>query len=150
MDIRIVPAEADDVDGLTTLAHEAKRHWGYSEELIALWSTELTFTPEYVARHAVYVARTAHQAVGIYALVRSGHEVEMDHLWVLPDFIGRGVGRALVDHATQTARAWGATSIKIVSDPNAESYYRMMGARRLGDVPSSPKGRRLPLLCLDV
>ncbi len=146
MVIRIRRAESGDADGLTTIAHEAKRHWGYSDELIALWRGELTFTPEYVARHAVYVAKASRRAVGVYALVRSGCECELEHLWVRPDFLGRGVGRALFNHAILTARRCGAASIKIVSDPNAESFYSRMGAYRIGGVPSRPEGRRLPLL----
>ncbi len=150
MDIQIRRAVSDDVESLTTLAHDAKRHWGYSEELIALWSRELTFTPEYVARHAVYVASVKDRAVGVYALVRTDRECELEHLWVRPAFLGRGVGRALVNHAIATARAWNVTSIKIVADPNAEGFYDRLGAIRVGDVPSRPRGRRLPLLRLNL
>lgn len=150
MDIQLRRAVAGDASRLTTIAHAAKRHWGYPEELIALWSAELTFTVEYIARHAVYLASVSGRVVGVYALVRTHPDPELEHLWVSPDFIGRGVGRALVRHAMSTARGWNAARIKIVSDPNAERFHHRMGACRVGDVPSRPAGRRLPLLCLKV
>ena len=149
-EIQFRPAELRDATDLTTLAHEAKRHWGYSDEWMALWRDELTFTPEYLAQHAVHVAVVSERMVGVYALIRSEPEPELDHLWVHPDCLGRGVGRALVDHATLTARTWGATSIRVVSDPNAGAFYGKLGARRVGDVSSMPEGRHLPLLRLDV
>src|SRR5207302_7733682 len=41
-------------------------------------------------------------------------------------------------------------SLEIASDPNAQGFYRRMGARPVGFVPSRPRGRRLPLLVVDV
>ena len=149
-DVAIRRAAPGDVDDLTALAHQSKRHWGYSDELIALWSGELTFTPKYVTQHAVYVATSSQRFVGVYALVRSADDCELDHLWVHPDCMGHGMGRALIEHAISTARAWGVATIKVASDPYAEKFYTRMGARRVGDVPSKPEGRRLPLLRIDL
>ncbi|MGH8733407.1 MAG: D-glycero-beta-D-manno-heptose 1,7-bisphosphate 7-phosphatase [Burkholderiales bacterium] len=50
----------------------------------------------------------------------------------------------------EAARAAGARRIEIASDPNAIGFYRKLGARRVGDVPSKPRGRRLPLLRLSL
>jgi GNAT superfamily N-acetyltransferase len=150
MDLRIIRAKSGDAAVLTALAHDAKRHWGYPEELITLWSDGLTFTPEYIDQHVVFVAKQSERVVGVYALVPSGNELELEHLWVGPDMIGHGVGRALLDHAGSTARASGAKKLKIISDPNAEGFYSKMGALRLGEVPSLPMGRSLPLLYLQV
>lgn len=35
-------------------------------------------------------------------------------------------------------------------DPHAEGFYLAMGARRVGDAPSTPRGRTLLLLVLEV
>jgi len=40
---RAVPAEAG---LLTEIAHAAKRHWGYPENWIRRWKSDLTITPE--------------------------------------------------------------------------------------------------------
>ncbi len=70
---------------------------------------------------------------GFYALVERGSKVELEHLWVLPEHIGTGIGRALFDHAVRKAAALGATILSIEADPNAEGFYRRMGARRVGE-----------------
>lgn len=45
------------------------------------------------------------------------------------------------------ARRLGFTRLTIDADPNAEPFYRAMGAVRIGAVPSgSVPGRELPLL----
>jgi hypothetical protein len=36
----------------------------------------------------------------------------------------------------------------VPSDPNAQGFYVKMGAQRVGEVPSRPPGRTLPLLVL--
>ncbi len=67
--------------------------------------------------------------------------------FVEPDAIGRGVGRALYSHVMRAARELGFTRITIDSDPNAEPFYRRMGARPVGRTPSgSTAGRELPVL----
>ena len=69
-----------------------------------------------------------------------------EHMWVRPKEIGSGVGRSLFAHLLEQLHAMGATRLRIASDPHAEGFYRRMGARRVGRVPSTPAGRYLPLL----
>jgi GNAT superfamily N-acetyltransferase len=72
----------------------------------------------------------------------------LEHVWVDPSCHGQGVGRALVEHATNEARG----VIAVVADPNAERFYIKLGAVRVGDVnapmPGAPS-RKLPLLEFD-
>jgi predicted N-acetyltransferase YhbS len=73
-------------------------------------------------------------------------------VWVSPEHIGAGIGRALFDHAVRRAAALGAATLIIEADPNAEGFYRRMGARRVGENVYEIEGHRreLPLLILDV
>jgi GNAT superfamily N-acetyltransferase len=140
---RAVAAEAE---ALSALAHAAKRHWRYPEAWISLWRRDLTLTPEFIERHPVYCAVEGDDLVGVYALVFSGADCELEHFWVAPARMGAGVGRALFEHAVERCRAIGARRLRISADPNAEGFYRRMGARRVGEVPSTPAGRTLPRL----
>jgi len=54
----------------------------------------------------------------------------------LPQFMDRGIGRALVAHALETALRGGASSVTVDADPNAESFYLTCGAERCGEVPA--------------
>jgi GNAT superfamily N-acetyltransferase len=150
--MEILRARRDDAEALSRVSFAAKRHWGYSESWIERWQVSLTITPEFVDHNEVYAAVTDEGLIGFYALSGEGREMELEHLWVLPEFIGTGVGRALFDHAVSRAAASGAEVLGIESDPNAEGFYLRMGARRVGEVSYAMDGqrRRLPLLAVDV
>lgn len=139
-------AAADDADTLTAIAHAAKRHWRYPEEWIALWRRDLTFTPEFIERYPVYCAVEANAVVGVAALVFAAADCELEHFWIMPTRMGTGLGRALFEQAVERCRTIGARRLWINADPNAEGFYARMGARRVGEVPSTPAGRMLPRL----
>jgi GNAT superfamily N-acetyltransferase len=139
-------AVADDAAALTAIAHAAKRHWKYPEAWIALWQRDLTVSPEFIERYPVHAAVEADVLVGFYALTFAGADCELEHLWVVPSRMGTGIGRILFEHAVERCRAIGAGRLWISADPNAEAFYRRLGARRVGDVPSTPAGRTLPRL----
>ena len=137
-----------DAQRLTAIALAAKRHWGYSEELISLWRADLTVTPQFIVDCPVFCAVRDSEIVGFNALSRQGETFDLDHLWVEPQHIGIGVGTLLFEHAVRTARSMGGSVLNIASDPHAEGFYLRMGASRVGEVPSRPEGRTLPLLTL--
>lgn len=135
MSTTIRRATADEASALTGIAHAAKRHWGYPEAWIARWRDALTITPAYVRSHIVFVAVDVGDLPrGFYALAIDGAGATLDHLWIEPEWMGRGLGRALLSHALKTARTEGAARLEIDSDPYAEEFYLRMGARRVGEV----------------
>lgn len=141
-------AEPDEAAALTAIAHAAKRHWGYPDAWIAEWRDALTLAPAYILGHAVFVAVEEDEPRGFYALSMEDGLAELDHLWMEPGWMGRGLGRALFEHAVATARAAGAARLQIDSDPHAEAFYLRMGARRTGEIPADVDGvhRVLPRL----
>lgn len=116
------------------------------------WRDSLTISPEFISRNEVHVATTEEKPVGFYAVVGEGRRIELEHLWVTPERIGTGVGRALFEHAVRRAAALGAGTLSIEADPNAEGFYGRMGARRVGEIVYELDGRErvLPLLAMDV
>jgi len=129
-------ASANDAATLTQIAHEAKRHWGYPEHWIKHWQDDLTITPDFVATNQVYVAECEGELLGFYALIVRDDKAEIDHMWVAPEHIGTGVGKALFIHAMQTAARQNVSEVGISSDPNAEGFYKKMGAFRIGEESS--------------
>ena len=148
----VIRARPDDAGALTRISFAAKRYWGYPERWISRWEESLTITPDFVRRNEVYAAVVEGEIVGFYALVGEGQRVELEHLWVSPEHIGAGVGRALFDHAVRRAASLGASSLGIEAEPNAEGFYRRMGARRVGEIsyPIDGQERTLPLLVFEV
>ena len=145
-------AEPEEAARLTEIAIAAKRHWGYPESWIEIWREELTITPDFIERHRVFAATDNGIPMGFYAVVTSGDSTKLEHLWVLPELIGKGFGRQLLNHAHYRAAMAGVKAIEIVSDPNAEGFYLKAGAKKIGEVISTIEGRerKLPLLALDI
>jgi GNAT superfamily N-acetyltransferase len=144
--VRVRRARPADARRLTALAHAAKRHWGDPERWIRLWARDLTLDPEQIARGDVFCAVRGSRVLGFYSLSGSGRERELEHLFVSPAQIGRGVGRRLFAHLARRLRARGVRRLRIASDPHAQGFYLRLGARRVGEVLSTPAPRRLPLL----
>jgi len=144
----IARASAEDADALTEIAVAAKRHWQYPESWIRRWKDELTISPAYVMEHPTFVAVVDGERAGFSAVQFEAGEALLDHLWVVPSFMGRGVGRALFQHAEEVARERGASRMKIVGDPHAEQFYSRMGATLYGRESAKMDGeeRFLPLL----
>jgi GNAT superfamily N-acetyltransferase len=150
--IEVFRAGERDAEALTRISFAAKRHWGYPERWIERWRESLTITPDFIRRNEVHAALVEGEPVGFYALTGEGSRIELEHLWVLPDRMGVGIGRALFDHAVRRAASLNAEVLEIESDPNAEGFYRRMGARRVGEINYSLDGHRrtLPLLVVEI
>ena len=136
----IVESHPRDAPTLTAIAHSAKAHWGYPKEWILAWRDDLTLDQAYIQSHAVHTIRDQDRLLGFYSLVMLDsveHRWELDHLWVVPEAMGRGLGRALFDHAIVQARRKGARRLRILSDPHAEAFYQRMGARTVGRVDAT-------------
>ena len=146
--MQIVRAKPDDAAVLTEIAFAAKRHWKYPESWIESWRDLLTIQPEFIASHETYAAVVDGRTVGFYALAATNDKLNLLHLWVLPDAMAQGVGQSLFNHALTRAAALGFKSLEIESDPNAEGFYKRMGAHRVGASIKEIEGERreLPLL----
>jgi N-acetylglutamate synthase-like GNAT family acetyltransferase len=150
--VQILRAKTDDASTLTEVAFAAKRHWGYPEQWIESWRDLLTIRPEFIASHETHEAIVDNRIVGFYALERKERRMDLLHLWVLPDWMGRGVGRSLFQHALERAKVLGVRELEIESDPNAEGFYKRMGARRIGASIKDLDGqkRELPILIYEM
>jgi GNAT superfamily N-acetyltransferase len=154
-------ARPDEAPLLSQIAAAAKAHWGYPAEVLAGWRAELTISADDVASMDIVVAARDGEVLGFYALavgVALGlglgpSQASLEHLWVDPGHMRRGVGRFLVEHAVAAAGAGGATSVLIDADPNAERFYLGLGAERIGDIPApilGDPGRVRPQLVMRV
>jgi len=150
--MQIVRAKPEEADALTEIAHAAKRHWGYPERWIQSWRDILTMRPEFIATNVTYCAMEDARAVGFYLLTNENDGLHLDHLWIAPHAMGRGIGRALFEHALEQTRKLGLRTLKILAAPNAEDFYTRMGARRVGITVTTIENQRreLPLLLYDL
>jgi GNAT superfamily N-acetyltransferase len=150
--MEIVRAQPQDANALTEIAYAAKRHWGYPERWIESWRDTLTIRAEFIGANLAYCATEDGRAVGFYLLTNESDGLHLDHLWIVPSAMGRGIGRALFEHAVEQIHQLGHRTLKIEADPNAEGFYTRMGARRVGETVTEfeCQRRELPLLVYDL
>jgi N-acetylglutamate synthase-like GNAT family acetyltransferase len=152
--MNIRPARFDEAEVLSALALRSKAHWGYSQKFIEACRAELRYEPAQIesARWSFVVAEGADGIVGFYALERmSEKQIELAALFVEPEWIGKGVGRALLNDARYRARQTGSSVLTIQSDPYAAEFYQSMGAQPTGARESgSIPGRYLPTFAIDL
>jgi N-acetylglutamate synthase-like GNAT family acetyltransferase len=152
MDIQIRRAQPEEAAALTEIAQAAKRHWGYPENWIEHWKDDLTITPDFITTNEMYVAINGEEIAGCCALVMSDSLAELEHMWIRPEHMGNGVGRALFNKIVERATTLNAKVMELSADPNAEGFYQRMGATRIGEVRSEIEGqpRVLPRMSLDL
>jgi GNAT superfamily N-acetyltransferase len=150
---KIRAARGHEAPALSELAYESKAYWPYSSEQLAIWRDDLTISTTMISSSVVYVAEVDDQTVGFYLLKQGDENWILEHFWILPSFMGRGIGRALLRHAIGRAAEGGAKLVSIDADPFAEAFYAACGARRIAATPAPLAGapdRVRPQMLLDV
>jgi len=148
MSAAIRPARPYEAALLTALCRRSKAHWGNDAAFMAACAAELTVTAERIAAGMTFVREADGAVAGMYSLdpMDDPARIELDLLYVDPDAIGSGHGRALMEHAKAEARRQGARLLVVQADPNAAGFYAAMGGVQVGDRPSdSVEGRSLPV-----
>lgn len=137
-----------DADSLTQIAISAKRHWNYPEAWIQSWLPQLTISPEYISANEVWMMTDEEKPVAFYSLSQDQEGYELSHLWVLPEYIGKGIGKQLFNHALERCKLLNITALKIYADPNAQPFYEKMGAKKIAEHHSDLFGedRILPIM----
>ena len=144
-------ARPDEASMLSELALAAKEFWGYDQAFIESCRAELSFSPDDVARRHFVVADLGGMVAGFYSLDGQPPAGGLGNMWVRPGEIGTGLGRVMWHDAMAAAAAAGFEYLEISAEPDAEGFYRKMGAERIGETPSgSIPGRMLPLMRVKV
>lgn len=153
MAVTIRPARAGEGEALSALARRSKAAWGYDDAFMARSHDALTITEAQIAAGDVWVAEAGVSMLGVVALGRglAPDALDLDALFVEPDVMGSGAGRALFEHAEAEARRRGAKVLEVLADPNATGFYQRMGANYVDDRPSDAiPGRQIPFLIKDL
>ncbi|MGH2517316.1 MAG: GNAT family N-acetyltransferase [Ktedonobacterales bacterium] len=152
--VRIRRAHPEEAELLTELIMRSKAFWGYDATLLAAWRSDLTLESKVVARDPVYCAEDRYTGfiMGVSHFYRlDDDELYLDHLFVEPACMGKGVGARLWSHAVAQAAAQGLRAVVLGADPNARPFYERMGAVVVGweESPIVP-GRRTPVMRYDL
>ena len=146
--ITIRQVKPEEADILTQIAISAKSHWNYPDHWMELWTPQLTFTSEYFDENESWVAEEDNIPIAFYTLQEKDSNAWLENLFVLPDYMGKGVGKQLFLHAIDLARQRGYKILQLLADPNAVGFYEKMGMHKIGEDQYDLEGqlRILPLM----
>ena len=91
---------------------------------------ELPWSDDAAGRTRVAVA--GGRAVGFATLEIDGCRADLEHLFVDPASMRRGVATALLDDIAARARAVGVQHLDVTANPHALEFYLHMGFREIG------------------
>jgi N-acetylglutamate synthase-like GNAT family acetyltransferase len=93
----------------------------------------IAFPIQQIVDGCVFVAERDGEILG-FSTVLPGEDgsSELDALFVDPRWWRRGIGRALVDHCSISAKRAGARYLHVVGNPHAESFYTACGFAAVG------------------
>ena len=142
---RVKPEEAKT---LSEIAIAAKRHWNYPEHWMELWIPQLTFTSAYFEEHESWSAELDGTVIAFYTLEERDGKAWLENIWVLPKYIGKGLGKELFMHVVSRARELGYGILQLEAEPHAFGFYEKMGMQRIGEHQYDMDGqpRILPLM----
>ena len=111
---------------LEALQRRSSDVWEAYREQLAAHPDAIELRPEHI-EHTRVVERAG--ALAGFSVVLPGEDGawELDGLFVEPELMGGGLGRALVDDAARIARERGAASLAVTGNPHALEFYRRVG-----------------------
>ena len=145
--MKIVNATSKDDEVLTFITKKSKAFWGYSEEQILKWNDSLTVSKEYIKTNNVFKLITEDTIIGYYSYFNIEKDtIKLDNLFILPEFIGKGFGKLLMNDFLNRLDKSKIKKVQIHADPNAENFYLKLGFKKVGAFETSIKNRFMPIM----
>ena len=90
---------------------------------------------EQITANRVFIAERDGAILGFSAVLsREDGETELDALFVEPRLWRSGVGRLLVEHCAEVARAQGSSLLHVIANPHAQGFYAACGFKMIGTI----------------
>jgi len=144
--MQILRARQEDHIELTQISIRAKNYWGYPKEWLNLWNDDLLITTEFISLNLVYKIVDTEKIIGFCSIEIDQEALEIAHMWILPEYMGKGLGKTLLTHVLNKHLGPELEILKVISDPNAVGFYKKFGFQITEMVDSKPGNRQLPLL----
>ena len=134
-DIFIRPARRDEQPMLESLQRRASLSNPGDRDALLANPDAIALPIEQIEDGCVFVAEHDGVVAGFAAVVPlADGGAELDALFVEPHLWKRGIGRRLVDHIADVARARAASFLHVIGNPHAEGFYVSCGFRVTGTV----------------
>jgi len=140
------PARHDECAALDDICFRSKAYWGYDAAFMEDVRDQIRVNLDAVAAGRVWTAVDAtDRPCGVLEVdPLDAMTADLTLLFIDPDHMRQGIGRALYAKALDLARDLGVHHLVIDADPQAAAFYASMGAIRTGSEPTGYQGRLLP------
>lgn len=145
--MEILKAGIEDHEILTSITKKSKAYWGFSADILKGWEQLLTVTKDYIEKNEVYKLVQHKQIIGYYSYFAADERtIKLDNMFILPEYIGKGYGKLLMNDFLKKASQPGIEKIQLDAEPKAENFYKAFGFETIGQLQSSIKDRYLPIM----
>jgi N-acetylglutamate synthase-like GNAT family acetyltransferase len=135
--ITIRTARREDLDELSEVFRSASlSNEGDRENLLA--NPELLeLSDQAIVEERVRLAEIDGRTVGFATSAREGPTVELEDLFVHPDWTRRGVATRLIADLVESSRAAGASTVAVTANHHAMAFYLSVGFRGTAKVETA-------------
>lgn len=125
--IRIEKSKVSDIPAINAVIKASKSYWPYDPKYVEEALKLLCIDTQWLDNHLGYTIFCDHVCGFMGVEI---HEVQwhLEHLWINPSHIRRGLGRLAVNRLLQEADKAGIHKITLLPDPPAEDFYLKLGA----------------------
>ena len=149
MKASIFKAEIKDMEILNSICFDSKMYWNYPPEWMEKWKDELELKAnDLLSQHIFKMQEESGSIAGFCSVKENEAEYEILHLWIRPEFIGKGYGKYLLRESLHRV-AVKEKPVIVEADPNAEKFYASQGFTTFDYRQSYPEGRLLPLMKME-
>lgn len=149
--LTFIDAVTEDHTLLTETSYISKKNWGYTDELMHLWESDLRVCEDYILHNKVVKVFAQSDYIGFFALKPDvGKNIEIDHLWLLPDKQHQGYGRVIFQYIFFYMKSNGYNKATLVAEPHSKGFYDKMGGKITGQFQSKISGRFLDIYEYDL
>jgi len=147
----IQTANTADHELLTQITKKSKAFWGYSEDLLLVWDDALTITEHYIIKNKVFKFSADNKIIGYYSyIIEENQIIKLDNLFLLPQYIGKGLGTFLVNDFLNRIQNQNYQKIYLQSEPYAEGFYKKHGFKTIERLETNVKNRFMPVMELEL
>lgn len=125
----------------------------YAHYLPILGYPPVPVTEDYVPRIAqgeVWMLEREGKTAGLIVLERHPAHAEIFNVAVDPAFHGQGLGRALLDFAVETTRAWGLPTLRLYTNAKMERNIAIYAAYGFVETARRPNPKRPQFTIVDM
>jgi GNAT superfamily N-acetyltransferase len=130
--VEIVRASDESISFINGLIERSKSYWNYPKDYLRAALPLLFVDSTYLSNSFSFEIRNKGVIVGFFAISDKNGEKYLDHLWIEPSLIRKGLGRKAVNFIDILAKERLWKSMITLPDPGASEFYRKLGFEDTG------------------